>query len=89
MSNAKDRHSGKQFRIEQPICGAFAIAPHDVNQLAEVTRSIYVGVAGALKVTLHDGSTITYTNLPVGRHPLRAKLVFATGTTATGLIGEV
>lgn len=89
MSTAKDRHNGKQFSIEQPICGAFAIAPHDTNELAEVTRSIYVGAAGALKVALHDGSTVTYANLPVGRHPLRARRVFATGTTAASLIGEV
>lgn len=89
MTTAKDTHNGRDFRMEQPINGAFAIVPHDTNELACLTRSIYVGVAGDVKVKLYDGSIATYTAMPVGRHPLRARLVFATGTTATNIIGEV
>jgi hypothetical protein len=47
-----------------------------------------VGVAGAVKVTFFDGTTVTFGTLVAGViHPLRVKRVFATGTTATGIIG--
>lgn len=70
--------------------GGFAIAPHDTNQLATYTRGICFVVAGALKVLMADGTTITFTSgaLAAGIiHPLSVKQVFSTGTTATGIFG--
>lgn len=87
--NIKSRHTGKALVLASPITGAFAITTSDSADLAEVTLNLYVSVAGAVKVTMFDGSIVTYANLTAGRHPLRVKRVWATGTTATGIVGEV
>ncbi len=88
-SNIKNRHTNAIKAIASPITGAFAVTPNDATDLTEITLSLYVSVAGAVKVTLADGSVVTYANLAAGRHPLRVKRVWATGTAATGIVGEV
>lgn len=88
-SNIKSRHTGKALVLASPVTGAFAITPNDSTDLAEVTLNLYIGTAGALKATMFDGSVVTYANLTAGRHPLRVKRVWATGTAATGIVGEV
>ncbi len=73
--------------LDDPAHGAAAITPHDTNELAYVTRAIYVGGTGDLKLTTVDGSTVTFQSVPVGTiFRIRAKLVFSTGTTATKLV---
>jgi hypothetical protein len=42
-------------------------------------------VSGNLKVTMLDGETLTFNNVPVGRHPIRARRVW-TSTTATSVL---
>jgi len=67
---------------------AFAITPSNSHDLSYATRGIYVGVSGSLKVDMVGGSTIIFTNLVAGViHPIRAKRIYETGTTATGIIG--
>ncbi len=85
----KSRHTGKAVVISSPITGAFAITPNDSTDLDETTVNIYVGTAGTAKFTMFDGSVVTYATLAAGRHPLRVKRVWSTGTSATGLVGEV
>lgn len=68
---------------------AMAVTPSDTADLPNVSRGIYVGgQAGNLRVNLADDSTaIQFTSLAVGVvHPLAVKRVFATGTSATGII---
>lgn len=51
-------------------------------------NGIYIGGAGNVKVDLLDGSTVTLTAVIVGTiYPLRVTKVYATGTTATNLVG--
>lgn len=85
----KTRHTNKVTVIASPITGAFAITPSDSNDLDEVTLNLYVGTAGTAKLTMFDGSVVQYASLAAGRHPLRVKRVWATGTSAAGLVGEV
>lgn len=85
----KNPHTGKAVVLASPVTSAFAITPNDATDLAEITLNLYVSVAGAVKVTMMDGTDVTYANLAAGRHPLRVKRVWATGTTATGIVGEV
>ena len=74
--------------FEGPIVGGFEITKHDTNELAYVTRGIYVGVTGNLKVTLVDGSVVTFIGLAAGViHPIRAKIVWSAVTTATSIVG--
>jgi hypothetical protein len=70
-----------------PIEHAVAVTPHDSNDLANVTRTLYVGVSGDVKVDMVGSGTVTFTGLAAGlNHPIRATRVYATGTTATSII---
>jgi hypothetical protein len=79
---------GQVVELDAPASKAFAITPNDSTDLTTTARAIYVGTTGNLAVTLSgDSSSVTFTNVAAGYHPLRAKRVLATGTTASGLIG--
>ena len=74
--------------ITNPVEHGFAITPNDSTDLTEVIRAIYVGVSGDLVVTLPGGDTLTFVSLAGGMiHPIMAKRVHATGTTADELLG--
>ena len=47
---------------------------------------LYVGVSGNLKVKTSGGDIVTFTNMPIGFVPVQVIQVFATGTTASGII---
>lgn len=72
-----------------PITSAFTVVPNDEADLPEVARALYLGAPGAVRVRFADGTEHTYGNLLAGRHPLRVVRVFATGTTAPDITGEV
>lgn len=67
---------------------AVAITPNDGVDLAtKPTKGIYLGVSGDVKITLNSGNTVTFTNLSSGViHPIAAKRIWATGTTATSIL---
>jgi hypothetical protein len=74
--------------LTDPIDHADPITPHDDNDLANVTRGLYVGVAGDVAVHMADGDAVTFTALSAGVfHPIRVKRVLATGTAATNVVG--
>ena len=63
-----------------PAVSAISVTPHDTNPLAFVSRALWVGVAGDVKVTMADGQAVTFKNLTVGWHPLSVSIVWDTGT---------
>ena len=66
---------------------AAAVTPSDTDNLTVVSRGIYIGSAGAVRVLTAGGQTVTFSGLAVGTiHPIRAQRVFATGTTANGIV---
>lgn len=70
------------------IKNAFEIIPDDATDLPHETIAVYIGFDGDLKVDLISGETITMYNLAAGAwHPIAAKKVYATGTTATYILG--
>ena len=74
--------------LESPAIRAVAITPNDSADLAISCRGVYVGTGGDLRVTTTGGDTITFPGLPDGSIlPVRCSRVFATDTTASGLIG--
>ena len=82
--------------LSDPVSHARVIVPDDILDLNFTTTALYVGVAGALTVTMMNGDgqkqqkpylPVTFTNLPVGWHPLRVTKVWATGTAADDIIG--
>lgn len=83
-----DKFSQQTPQLNSPAATAFAITPSDGADLADSTRAIYVGVGGDVKVTTVGGDTVTFVGATAGSVlPIRAKKVFATGTTATNLVG--
>ena len=70
----------------EPASHAFAITPSDTVALSINTRAIYVGTNGNLKVTTINDEDVTFVGLS-GLIPVRAKLVFSTGTTADNIVG--
>jgi len=85
---ATDTVRGSSFRGMSPASSGFAITPHDTNELVRVTRGIYVGVAGDVKVEFYSGDIVTFKDLAAGViHPLRVKRVYETGTDATDIVG--
>lgn len=68
---------------------AALVTPSNTEDLTAVTRGISFAAAGALKVDLVGGDTIT---IPSGAlaagiiHPLMVTRVYATGTGATGIV---
>lgn len=85
-STIKTRHTGKVSILVNLITGALAITPADTD-LAEITLALFIGTAGSLKVTMMDGSIVTYANITAGRHMMRVKRVWA-ATSATGIVAE-
>ncbi len=82
--NFKDHRPG----LSSPAESAFAITPDDATPLPNVTRAVYVGGAGDLRVTMLDGQTVLLSQVqPGGIYPLRCTRVWTTDTTATGLVG--
>lgn len=72
----------------EPVTHAFAVTPHDTNELTSHTRGIYVGVSGDVKVTTIDGDAVTFVGLAGGViHPIMAKIIWSAGTTATSIVG--
>lgn len=81
---------------------AVSVTPSDTDFITatnKVIGSLYIGTSGNLNVLPWehtDGSTaystgtvdgaVLYTNVPVGFFPVAVKKVFATGTTASGII---
>jgi hypothetical protein len=77
-----------QSGLESPAEAGGSVVPSDTVPLAKVTRAIYVGGGGALRVMLLGGDIVTLSGAVAGMiYPLRIAQVFATGTTATGLVG--
>lgn len=86
---AVDKVGVSMGRATLPGNSAFAITPDNDEDLAYVTRGIYVGVAGDVKVDMFGtGTAIVFKDLAAGVvHPLRVKRVYEAGTDATDIVG--
>lgn len=72
---------------EYPASSAAAVTPHDTNELASVSRALFVGGAGNLVCLMADGSTCTFTGVTAGSIlPIRVRRVNSTNTTATNMV---
>ena len=66
-----------------PATHWYRIIPNDGVDLDPIPRSLYVDATGTLAVVDVDGNVMPMAAAAVGYHPLRARRVKATGTTAT------
>lgn len=74
-------------RPTDPAVTVFDITPDDGADLAHATTALNVATPGTVRVTTVDGSTADITVHPGQAFPIRARRVWLTGTTATGLRG--
>lgn len=83
-----DRFKRMNRSLTSPAEEASAILPSDGTGLPQPTRALYVGGTGAARVRMLGGQVVSFAGLPAGSLlPLRVVQVYATGTTATGLVG--
>ena len=79
-----------------PVESGLAVTPSDASNLVppsgdanKGTRALFIGGAGTVKVDMADGTTVTLT-FPATAcgivQPIAVKKVYATGTTATGIV---
>lgn len=74
--------------LTSPAACVETIIPSDTNDLVHVTRGLYVGFTGDVAVRMKSGELATFSNVQGGTTlALRIERIFATGTTATGLVG--
>ena len=83
---ATDKFVSQNKGLGSPLTAGEAVTPHDTNELAKVSRALYIGVTGDVVVVMQDGTTLTFKAVPVGLLPVRVKVVKATGTTATNIL---
>lgn len=73
--------------LTSPPEQAVAVVPADGTDLACVTRAIYVGGAGDLRVRMQGGAEVTFAAVLAGALlPVRVTRVLATGTSATAIV---
>ncbi len=82
----KDNFDGFAGGLESPATHLLAAAPSDGTDLAHASRAINVAGAGAVRVTTVGGTTGTVYVAAGIPFPVRATRIWATGTTATGIV---
>lgn len=81
-----------QQLIDDSYKSAKPVTPSDTTDIPMPSgyshaRGLYVSVSGNVKVQMADGGDMTFISLSAGvSHRIAAKRVYATGTTATGII---
>jgi hypothetical protein len=84
---ATDNFSRQQTQTADPATNAVLITPSDSTDLATVTRAVYVGGTGNMKVTMQDSGTVLFSGIPAGTTlPIRVSRIWATTTSATLII---
>jgi len=84
---ASDAYSRKKFDMGMPATNAVAVTPSDSVDLSYVSRAVYVGASGNVKVVMADSGTVTFVGVPAGATlPIRVSRIWSTGTTATNII---
>ena len=83
-----DKFSDFIAGLTTPAQSAVALTPNDTADLAKPSRGLFIGVGGTVVATLlDDAAAVTFPNLPNGSVlPIRAKRVWASGTTATNIL---
>ncbi len=67
---------------------AYPVTPDNAVDLRETCDALWIGGAGAgaLKVIMSDGQDATFAGVGVGLLPVKAKRVYATGTSVTNIV---
>jgi hypothetical protein len=85
---AIDTQAQRSDTTDFPAVRLRAVTPHDTDELVYVAKALYVGTGGNVSlIAQEDSAAVTLTNVAAGSIiPVRAKIVLATGTTASGIV---
>ena len=84
---ATDNFSRFQTQASDPATNAVLVSPNDSTDLTYVSRAVYVGTGGNMKVTMADSGTVLFTGVPSGTTlPIRVSRIWSTTTTASTII---
>lgn len=72
--------------LDSPPSHIFVVTPDDVSDLPVASRALNVAQGGTIRVTTIGGTVGTVVITAGSVFPLRVIRVWATGTTATGII---
>lgn len=73
--------------IDSPAENAETVTPSNSVDITYVSRALYIGSTGDVKVDMKGGQTVTLVAVPAGAIlPIRVTRVYATGTTASSII---
>lgn len=72
--------------LESPVCHVLNTTPDDNADLTYVSRALNVATSGDVRVTTLGGDVATVHIAAGGAFPIRVTRVWATGTTATGIL---
>ena len=79
-----DTFGTQSSALDSPASGGEAVTPHASNNLAQVSRGIYVGGGGDVAAVLASGAVLVFSAVPAGTLlPIRCKRINAVNTTAT------
>ena len=81
-----DLFSNNADTVFSPARKMVAVTPNDSADLADIPKALLIGVGGTLTITAADDTSSVALTVSAGVLPVRAKRVFATGTTATGIV---
>ena len=82
-----DAFAHRTRKPSDPAATLFEVVPDDISDLERVTTALNVATQGRVRVTMADGSEGTISVVPGVALPVRVRRVWATGTTATGIMG--
>ena len=86
MSDPFDKHAQS---LESPATLLLSVTPSDAADLTQPSRALNVAQSGFVRMTTTGGSTATlYVAAGIG-FPVRATRIWATGTTATGIVALI
>ena len=71
--------------LDSPAVSAVAVTPSDSTVLS-TTRALYIGVSGDVCVVMADGTSVTFSSVPVGILPVRVSKVKSSGTSASSIV---
>ncbi len=84
---ATDNFSRQQTLTGDPATNAVLITPSDSVDLTYISRAVYVGTGGNMKVTMQDSGTLLFTGIPSGTTlPIRVSRIWSTTTTASTIL---
>lgn len=72
--------------MQDPATRCAAVTPSDTTDLGQAVRGIFVGTPGDVAIQMVGDTTATVHKAMDGYYPIRARRIFATGTTALDIV---